>query len=114
MVTEQGSIYHTADAGETFTRQFGPDSPDSGSGKRIKGHVYAKKIKFPYEVIRFGDSLHGLAGGCGGVLFTTDGGREWKKARLPAEAHIRDIAFLNPATAFAVADNGVMLKIRFH
>jgi photosystem II stability/assembly factor-like uncharacterized protein len=63
-------------------------------------------------VIRFGDATHGLAAGRGGLLYTTDGGKKWKKAELPLKAHVHDIEFINPNLAFGVADGGVILKIK--
>jgi photosystem II stability/assembly factor-like uncharacterized protein len=111
VVTEQGSIYHTDDEGESFKRQHGPPPPDTNRGARSMGHVYGKKIKFPYETICFGSDTHGIAGGRAGLLTTIDGGENWTKADLPDKVRIRDVAFTTPTTAVAVADGGAVFRI---
>jgi len=111
VVTEQGAIYHTSDGCENFTRQFGPPPPKLN--RRPKGYVYSKKIKFPYEVIRFRNKERGLVGGRKGLLYTVDGGKKWKETKLPQKVHIHGIAFLTPSLAVAVADKGLILRIKF-
>ena len=44
--------------------------------------------------------------GCGGLLYSTDGGKEQKKAKQPSKAHTNVIAFTTPATAFEVIYDG--------
>lgn len=57
--------------------------------------------------IQFLDSETGFAGGSNGTLLkTNNGGREWKKVRLPVTDMIRDVHFLDSLNGWMLCDRG--------
>jgi len=91
-----GSIYHTADAGKTWTPS------DSG-------------IKVPLFAVDFADAQQGwVAGKSAVVLHTADGGRTWRaqKTPIPPEKHLFALRAIDPQTVWAVGDWGAMTVTR--
>jgi photosystem II stability/assembly factor-like uncharacterized protein len=85
-----GTIIHTADGGETWTRQ-----------------LYRPDLGGPLLAIRFTSSTHGFAAGAYGMFFETkDGGNIWAQRTISdSDLHFNDI-FLGPDKSVYIAGEG--------
>jgi photosystem II stability/assembly factor-like uncharacterized protein len=87
-----GSIYHTTDAGRTWTPS------DSGT-------------KFPLFAVDFANEQDGwIVGKSGLILHTADGGKTWapQKCPIPPEKHLFNLKVVDARTVWAVGDWGAM------
>ena len=87
-----GSIYHTTDAGRTWTPH------DSGS-------------RVPLFAVDFSDPQTGwIVGKSALILHTADGGKTWaaQKSPIPPDKHLFNVAVVDARTAWAVGDWGAM------
>jgi photosystem II stability/assembly factor-like uncharacterized protein len=87
-----GSIYHTTDAGRTWT------ASDSGT-------------KFPLFAVDFANAQDGwIVGKSGLILHTADGGKTWASQRcpIPPEKHLFNVKAVDARTVWAVGDWGAM------
>jgi photosystem II stability/assembly factor-like uncharacterized protein len=89
-------ILHSADGGETWTRQrFADGEP-------------------PLLDVWFGDRRHGLAvGGYGLALATDDGGTGWSRVTIdPEERHLNALAVAPDGSVYIAAEDGVVFRSR--
>jgi photosystem II stability/assembly factor-like uncharacterized protein len=87
-----GSIYHTTDAGRTWTPR--------NSGSRV-----------PLFAVDFANAQDGwIVGKSALILHTADGGKTWtpQKSPIPPEKHLFKLAAVDGRTAWAVGDWGAM------
>jgi photosystem II stability/assembly factor-like uncharacterized protein len=87
-----GSIYHTTDAGQTWTPR------DSGT-------------RSPLFAVDFADATRGWAVGKSAlVIHTVDGGQTWKrqKSAIPSEKHLFSVQAIDANTVWAVGDWGAI------
>jgi photosystem II stability/assembly factor-like uncharacterized protein len=86
-----GSIYHTVDGGQSWSKE------QTG-------------ILNPLFSVSFADATHGWAVGKAGVILRTeDGGRTWRKQTAPVGKHLFAVDAISPTVAWAVGDWGVIL-----
>ena len=89
-----GTILHTRDGGNNWTRQ------NSGTSK-------------PLTSVSFADESHGFAVGAGGIIFaTTDGGQSWQLQSSGTKVHLLEVNSLSTASAFIAGAFGTLLSTR--
>jgi len=89
-----GSIYYTADGGDSWVKQ-------------------PTGVLVPLFSVSFADAKNGWAvGKAGTILHTTDGGLTWKQQVSPVKKHLFAVTAVSPTVAWAVGDWGMRTATR--
>ncbi len=89
---EEGIMLHTADGGETWTRQ----------GSTVKSNLFKLYV--------VDDKTAYAAGANATALRTVDGGDHWQSAKIPKAIDLFDITFSDKNTGWAVGEFSTVLK----